>query len=127
MAGGELLGWRTRAKIEALAKARNLDADLGDDALTEAYKAVFERPNDPHVQMVLADLAGFSGFYQVAPPNDFTAGSLDRREGRREVFARIFSRLLLSERDLSDLEAASMDEADALRRELGALDPGEFD
>jgi hypothetical protein len=88
---GRRTDWLAHARqMEAYAEAQRADPSIGDAMLTEAYKAVLGRPNDPHVQMVLADLAGFSGFYQVAPPADASMGTLDRREGRREVFA-VFS------------------------------------
>ena len=119
---GELTGWRSRAKLEAYAESEGMDPSIGDAALIEAYRAVLGSTNDAHVQMVMADLAGFSGFYQVSRPYDDGLGSLERREGRREVFAHIFSKLMFSERNLSALESAAINEGDALRRELGVLD-----
>lgn len=121
---GELEGWRTRAKADAYIQqqAHLNEAErqsLADSMLLEAYRSVFAT-NDPHVQMVLADLAAFSGFYQVAHPDVTDVGHVLRREGKREVFARIWSFLTINERGLSDFEEAARSEAAASLR--GDLD-----
>lgn len=110
---GELTGWRNKAKAAAFAEANGYDPTLADRALHQAYLAVFGDAKSEHVQMVLADLATFAGFYQIPAPDEVDPIGLARGIGKREVFARIFHFLTLSDRDLSELEEAARDEAAA--------------
>lgn len=73
--------------------------------LHEAYRGLFRSTKDD-VQIVLADLADFSGFYWASgegvDPHDRA-----QRDGRREVFARIFHFLNLTEEEKSALAEAA--------------------
>ena len=62
-----------------------------DVELIDAYKHVFkEHGKDGQVDRVLADLAEFSGYYDVPSEElGLTALNYARDAGRREVFARI--------------------------------------
>jgi hypothetical protein len=56
--------------------------------LAGAYRSLFfGNASAAQRDMVLVDLANFSGFYTVAPEGS----DLARHEGRREVFARLYS------------------------------------
>lgn len=58
--------------------------------LGEAWRNVFEgRGTKEDGQRVLVDLLLESGYFGVAPP-DATGDMLQRREGKREIMARIF-------------------------------------
>jgi len=61
-------------------------------------------------ELVLVDLAEFSGFYKTSPPGT-TDGELRFREGARFVFAHIRSLLGLTEAELQALETAARIEA----------------
>lgn len=70
-----------KAHVDELKKA----VDLG-----EAWQAIFEgRGSKEQGQLVLVDLMLETGYFGVAPP-DATGDMLQRREGKREVMARIF-------------------------------------
>lgn len=82
--------------------------------LTRAYRSVFLK--DEESQIVLADLAKASGYYQVAGPG--TSGD-DRAfaDGARDVFARILGRLRMTDAELVALEEAARAEALLTQRE----------
>lgn len=85
--------------------------------LTQAYRNLFDgRAAKREAQMVLADLANHSGFYQVLPPG---AGPSELAEanGKRAVFGRLFRFLRLSEEEVRALEEAARQEALADARE----------
>ncbi len=73
--------------------------------LANAYLTVFDRRRE-HVQIVLADLASFTGFYAVtpaeAPPN--TRAYAD---GKRAAFERLFYFLNLTDEERGFLEKAA--------------------
>lgn len=71
-------------------------------ALVEAYKAVFTRSQ--HGEMVLADLATYSGFYAVGEYPD--PDRLMYQEGMRAVYARIHQHLSLPSERRKELEEA---------------------
>lgn len=79
--------------------------------LTRAYRNLFEgRATAQEAQMVLADLASHSGFYQVLPSG---AGleELAEANGKRAVFGRLFRFLRLTEEEVRELEEAARQEA----------------
>jgi hypothetical protein len=98
------IGWRNRAKLEAYA-----DKPTADTRLIMAYQNIFAKGGED-VELILADLAAFCGFYQVEQ-GGVTADDLNHHAGRRAVFGRIFSFLALSDSQLAALEQASRDEA----------------
>lgn len=70
-----------KAHVEELKRA----VDLG-----EAWRNIFEgRGSREDGQRVLVDLLLESGYFGVAPP-DATGDVLQRREGKRDIMARIF-------------------------------------
>lgn len=75
--------------------------------LVASYHEVF-RTGREEAEIVLADLADFSGFYKVTPPG---AGDLSFNEGKRAVFARIFSFLRMTDEEIRGLETAARHEA----------------
>lgn len=98
------MGWRTTAKGSHGEQHRDL-------RLVTAYKEVFEK-NSESVELVLADLAQFTGFYQVMPP-DTPPSELAHSNGLRAAFGRLFHFLSLTEDDLRELETAARLEARA--------------
>jgi len=79
--------------------------------LLQAYRSVFQgQPSRQQQDMVLADLAAQSGFYKVSHES-VSSSALTYREGKRALFAQIFSALSLSPNDMSQLENAARHEA----------------
>lgn len=78
--------------------------------LIDAYKATFKGQGvNAQVDLVLADLAEFSGYFAVMPEGTSAEG-LQRDAGRREVFARILSLLGVSSEDRELIRAAALEE-----------------
>ncbi len=97
------MAWRTRAR-QTRQGVPNADANL-----VAAYNSVFAQGRED-VELVLADLAEFSGFYKVADRGT-SADQLNFDEGKRLAFARIWSFLTLTDKQLEELENAARDEA----------------
>jgi hypothetical protein len=90
------------------------EAPRGDDAklrLARAYLSVFGQKTED-VELVLADLADFCGFYNVAPPG-LSGDQLQYDAGKRASFGRLFSFLSLSDERLAALEKAARAENEA--------------
>ncbi len=88
--------------------------------LTRAYRNLFDgRATKQEAQMVLADLANHSGFYQVLPPGAGVS-ELAEANGKRATFGRLFRFLRLSEEEVRGLEEAARQEAlaDAMEGEI---------
>lgn len=86
----------------------------GEEARLLAYQRVFNgSPSKDDQQIVLADLMARSGFNQITDPT-VSANEMFFREGKRAMFAEIFSPLTMGVKDLEDLSIASRREA-ALR------------
>lgn len=79
------------------------------DRLAKAYREVFQRDSEA-VEIVLADMANFMGFYKV-PPIGAPPETLLVDQGLRAAFGRLFSFLSLSEDRLAALEEAARREA----------------
>ena len=78
--------------------------------LAHAYREVFGKRSEA-VEMVLADFAAFTGFYNVAPPG--TSGdALQYDAGMRAAFARIFNFISLSDEQMQALEKAARAESE---------------
>ena len=81
---------------------------MAKTVLTDAYKRVFKGGADENqMQMVMADLASFSGFYSVAGGDD----NLAELNGMRKVFGRIISHLNMPLVESEALERASREES----------------
>lgn len=97
------MSWRTLARQKAAQPAQS------EQALCTAYRDVFGVKKES-VQLVMADLAAFTGFYQVVPqgtPNE----ALQYQEGSRAAFARIYHFLSLTDEQLMALEQAARSES----------------
>lgn len=99
--------WRSLA-AQAASGARR--GKVAEKRLAEAYMAVFGR-EDEDVEIVLADLADYCGFYQVAPPGS-TGETLQYANGLRASFGRLFSFLSMSDDRLQALESAARAESE---------------
>lgn len=77
--------------------------------LLQAYRDVFER-EDESTEMVLADLANFTGFFKV-PPIGTPPDMLLVDQGSRAAFGRLFSFLSLPEERRAAMEKAARREA----------------
>lgn len=99
-----MIGWRSRARLAASSGRAQ-----ADERLINAYRNVFGRL-DEDVELVLTDLASFTGFYQVEA-GGIDGNDLNHQAGRRAVFGRIFSFLNLTSEQLQAMEQASRDEA----------------
>lgn len=77
--------------------------------LSAAYNAVFtlQKPTRESLDMVMTDLAEFSGYFAVAP-TDTSSNDLWDRNGRRAVFARILSLIRLSEYEREQLRERAL-------------------
>jgi len=100
------MNWRTLATQSLHGQARNTKAHA---KLAAAYREVFSR-NDESVEIVLADLANFCGFYKV-PPIGSPPETLLVDQGLRAAFGRLFSFLSLSDERMAALEQAAREEA----------------
>lgn len=79
--------------------------------LISAYRSVFAgRGTSEDAQIVLADLANYTGFFRVSPA-DVPEAELRTREGMRMAFSRINQFLTLNETDLHALQHAARTEA----------------
>ena len=95
-------GWRSVASQRAKGRRRD---DAAEATLATAYRDVFLR-DDESVELVLADLADFCGFYKVAPPGT-EPGQLQYDAGMRAAFGRLFHFLALTDDKLWALERAA--------------------
>ncbi len=81
-----------------------------NSALVTAYQNVFKDLGvRADVDLVLGDLAEYSGYYNTMP-EDATSAQMQRAEGRREVFARILSLFGVSGEDRELLRRAALEE-----------------
>lgn len=81
-----------------------------ESRLVTAYQNVFKNLGvNADVDLVLADLAEYSGYFATCP-DDVTANQLFLAEGQRKVFARILSLLGVSGEDRELLRRAALDE-----------------
>lgn len=99
------MSWRSTASQ----KPNRKRGSAAQDKLTKAYRDVFLR-KDESVEIVLADLANFCGFYKV-PPIGSPPETLLVDQGLRAAFGRLFSFLSLPEDRLKALEEAARREA----------------
>jgi hypothetical protein len=80
--------------------------------LIDAYRAVFKSDQigvNAQIDLVLSDLAEFSGYFAV-PPEGTNLEGMFRDAGRREVFARILSLIGVSSEDRELIRAAALEE-----------------
>lgn len=105
--GDEVLdqNWTTTADIFDPGKRRGPTMQL---RMHQAYSELFDRKQE-NVDLVMADLAEFSGYFFVTPPG-VDPGVRDQMEGRREVFARILSLIALPMTQLEALRVAAAEE-----------------
>lgn len=110
------MSWRTISTLFADRRARFLK----EKRLQEAYARVFTGdPSSEDQELVLADLAFYSGFAMVTPP-DASPDFLRHTEGKRDLFARIRRHLNLSHSDVLALENAARQEAAILEYQAQA-------
>lgn len=100
--------WRSRALELPRGEA------AAEQTLVGAYRSVFREGQD--AEMVLADMAAFTGFYQVQPPGDMSAYQAGYVNGMRAAFGRLFHFLSLSDRQLAELEEAARLEASIINQ-----------
>ena len=103
-----MIGWRWLSGSYPAGRRRG---SVSRRRLQAAYDAVFNPDNrSEDVEIVLADLANYAGFYRVM---DFGVSGEDRAhaDGRRAVFGRIHKFLRLSPKEREGLEIAARDEA----------------
>lgn len=87
---------------------RTIGVRLG---LGRAYRDLFAANGTKQdADMVLVDLANFSGYYRIAPIGS-DGIALARHEGRREVMGRILSHLRQTQVEIDGLEKAVRHEA----------------
>lgn len=102
------MSWRSLSRVFPWHKSRTNEAALRK---TQAYMAVFSgKAARDDAELVLADLANYSGFYRVSPA-DTPDATLRFQEGMRAVYGYIYSHLNLSASDISALENAARQEA----------------
>jgi hypothetical protein len=80
-------------------------------ALAASYRELFNgHGSEKDAQIVLTDLANFSGFYRVMGPG-LSAEDRAFADGQRAVFGRLFRFLRMSEDEIRQLEEAARAEA----------------
>ncbi|MDJ0513022.1 MAG: hypothetical protein QNJ62_06230 [Methyloceanibacter sp.] len=101
--------WRNLQRV--LKNPWDKHSSIGEKRLADAYQRVFETQSasDEDREIVLADLAEYTGFYKITAPGDLEL--LQFANGQRAVFARIFQYLRMSDADLKRLEEAALHEA----------------
>jgi len=73
-----------------------------------AYQRVFTGTPDGEDQgIVLVDLANFTGFYRVTPPEAGKRDAIVFNEGMRAAYGRIFQYLRMSDVEIQALEMAA--------------------
>lgn len=98
--------WRHLSTSYAPGLRRRLQARY---VLARSYRRLFSgRGSKSDAEIVLADLANYSGFYRVTEPG---AGPLEFQEGKRAIFGRIFRFLRMSANEAVSLEEAARAEA----------------
>lgn len=100
--------WRSLAGQMAQGRKRGA---ISQQRLTAAYLDVFGKQTES-VEIVLADLANYCGFYKV-PPIGAPPETLLVDQGLRAAFGRLFHFLSLSDDRLAALEKAARAEAQA--------------
>lgn len=99
--------WRTRAQALAAGEI------TAEQKLVDSYREVFCKEGEA-VEMVLADLAAWTGFYQVDPPGDLSLYQAGYRAGLRAAFGRLFHFMSLTDEQLRALEEAARAEAEQI-------------
>ena len=95
-----------------------LDAEA---RLALAYQRVFTgSPNADDQGIVLVDLANFTGFYRVTPPEGGDRDTIVFNEGMRTAYGRIFQYLRMSDVEIISLEVAARQTA----AQVSGLAPG---
>lgn len=103
------MNWRN------LASKRNAAPFYTTIQLTTAYKSVLGKQTE-ETEIVLADFAAHTGFYQVeAPGADLSQFQAGYNAGLRAAFGHILGFLHLSDTQLRELENAAQNEAAALQ------------
>jgi hypothetical protein len=98
--------WVRLSQLPAFGRDRR-----GAQKLTEAYRNVFSGHGSINdAQMVLADLANYSGFYRVTGP-DVDGPSRAFADGMRLTYGRILRFLAMTDQELQDLQEAARQEA----------------
>lgn len=105
--------WGLTARMKASEQpSRGIDAEA---TLVDAYQSVFGG-HSPDVEIVLADLADFTGFYRVnaqgIPPDDRAFS-----DGMRAAFGRLFRFLNQTDEEKRALSRAAREEAMASAEE----------
>ena len=73
-----------------------------------AYQRVFTgTPTQDDQGIVLVDLANFTGFYRVTPPEGGDRDTIVFNEGMRTAYGRIFQYLRMSSAEIVSLEVAA--------------------
>lgn len=97
-------------KWRNVAKSRVTKPNSCELRLTQAYNSVFGK-DDEDVEIVLSDLAAYTGFYQAVQPGlDVSAYQAGHEAGMRAAFARIFYFLSVSDERLRALEVSAQAE-----------------
>lgn len=97
------MSWR---RLSALFSLRN--SSRSEYRLFSAYNRFREgQASAEDAELIVADLANFTGFYRVHPPDD----QLSFQEGKRAAFGRLFYFLNLTEAEARALAEAARAEA----------------
>jgi len=86
-------------------RASRLEAEA---RIAIAYQRVFTgSPNSEDQSIVMVDLANFTGFYRVTPPEGGDRDTIVFNEGMRTAYGRIFQYLRMSDAEVLSLEIAA--------------------
>lgn len=85
--------------------------------LAEAWASIMKGRGSPEdAELVMQDLADASGYFYLSPPGS-SADELQRREGAREVYARILFLLDLPMSYIGELRRVALDQLQASQLE----------
>jgi hypothetical protein len=97
-----------RSLVRLLYQGRAGSPQAAEAQLATAYQRVFTgSPSQTDQEIVLVDLANFSGFYRVTPPESGDRDTIIFNEGMRCLFGRIFQYLRMSPQEVQSLETAA--------------------
>jgi hypothetical protein len=113
-----------RSLVRLLSPGRPASLLEAEARIALAYQRVFTGSSSAEDQgIVLVDLANFTGFYRVTPPEAGDRDTIVFNEGMRAAYGRIFQYLRMSDTEVLSLEVAARQTA----AQVSGLAPGDLE